>query len=66
MRKILGASVMLTIIAFAACANRSTRTGQDTKEPELTIENNNKTNETKKMGTILLTKADFFKKSSKL
>ncbi|HOG05878.1 MAG: thioredoxin [Paludibacter sp.] len=62
MRKILGASVMLTIIAFAACANRSTRTGQDTKEPELTIENNNKTNETKKMGTILLTKADFLKK----
>ncbi len=64
MRKILGASFMLIIISFTACANQSNRAEQeDAKEPELTtVENNNKTNETKKMGTILLTKADFLKK----
>jgi len=63
MRKFLGASIMLIIISFTACANQSTHAGQDEKESELKTENNNiKTNETKKMGTIHLTKVDFLEK----
>jgi|SRR5690554_5104905 thioredoxin len=63
MRKFFGASIMLITISFTACANQSTQAGQDANEAELKTENNNiKTKETKKMGTIHLTKADFLEK----
>ena len=60
MRKILGASLMLIMIAFTACGNKpGNKTAQDVKENET---KNIQTNETKKMGTIKLTKADFLEK----
>ncbi|MDD2286711.1 MAG: thioredoxin [Paludibacter sp.] len=60
MRKILGASLMLILIAFTACGNKSTnKAEQDVKE---TKTNNIQTNETKQMGTIKLTKAEFLQK----
>ena len=58
MKKILGASLMLILIAFTACGNQS-GSKADVKE---TKTNNTKTNETKKMGTIHLTKAEFLQK----
>lgn len=58
MKKILGASLMLILIAFTACGNQSGNKA-DVKETET---NNIKTNETKKMGTIHLTKAEFLQK----
>jgi len=58
MKKILGASLMLILIAFTACGNQSSSKA-DVKE---TKTNNIKTNETKKMGTIHLTKAEFLQK----
>lgn len=52
MKKIIGATIMLTIIAFTACAGKTTNNEQK--------ENNSK--EQKKMGTIHLTKAEFLTK----
>ena len=53
MRKIVGALLMLAVIAFTACAGKS----KDNKPEE-----NNTTKELKKMGTIHLTKAEFLTK----
>lgn len=58
MKKILGASLMLILIAFTACGNQSGNK-TDVKETETNII---KTNESKKMGTIHLTKAEFLQK----
>ena len=52
MKKIIGATLMLTIIAFTACAGKTTNNEQ--KETN--------TKEQKKMGTIHLTKAEFLTK----
>jgi thioredoxin len=52
MKKIIGATLMLTIIAFTACAGKTTNNEQ--KET--------KSKEEKKMGTIHLTKAEFLTK----
>ena len=60
MKKILGASILLIMIAFTACGNKSKdQAEQDAKENET---KNIQTNETKKMGTIQLTKAEFLEK----
>ncbi|MDO9635241.1 MAG: thioredoxin [Paludibacter sp.] len=60
MKKILGASILLIMIAFTACGNKSKdQAEQDVKETET---KNIQTNETKKMGTIKLTKAEFLEK----
>lgn len=56
MRKIVVASLALILIAFTACGNQS-----KDKATEKTAENIT-TNETKKMGTIKLTKAEFLTK----
>jgi len=53
MRKLIGASLMLTLIAFTACASKTTENNN---------EENKTTNEVKKMGTIHLTKAEFLAK----
>lgn len=53
MNKIIGATLMLIVIAFTACAGKSTENKQ---------EENKTTNEVKKMGTIHLTKAEFMAK----
>ncbi len=53
MRKIIGATFILIIIAFSACAGKS---------KENNNEKNKITKETKKMGTIHLTKAEFLSK----
>lgn len=50
---------MLIIIAFTACANKSSTAEQEANSSELNIENNTNT---KKMGTIQLTKAEFLTK----
>lgn len=60
MKKVLGASVILFMIAFTACGNKSTNQS-DVNQAELETENIN-INETKKMGTIQLTKAEFLEK----
>lgn len=60
MRKILGASVFLFMIAFAACGNKSTNQAE-ANQAELVTENIN-INETKTMGTIQLTKEEFLKR----
>lgn len=56
MKKILGASLMLVMIAFAACGNKP----KEAAEKELKTEKTQ--NETTKMGTIKLTKAEFLTK----
>jgi len=53
MRKLIGASLMLTLIAFTACASKTTENNN---------EENKTTNEVKKMGTIHLNKAEFLAK----
>ncbi|HRZ98617.1 MAG TPA: thioredoxin [Paludibacter sp.] len=53
MRKIIGASLMLIIIAVTACAGKSKENNNEV---------NKTTNEVKKMGTIHLTKAEFITK----
>jgi thioredoxin len=58
MKKIIGASVMLIVIAFTACGNKpENKADQNENNTE-----NTQTKETKKMGTIHLTKADFLAK----
>ena len=52
MKKFIGATIMLTIIAFTACAGKTGENNQD----------ENKKTEVKKMGTIHLTKAEFMAK----
>lgn len=60
MKKILGASLVLIMIAFTACGNQSSnKAEQDVKETET---KNIQTKETEKMGTIQLTKAEFLEK----
>ncbi len=56
MKNILGASLMLAIIAFAACGNKP----KEAAVKELQTEKAQ--NETTKMGTIKLTKAEFLTK----
>lgn len=56
MRKIVVASLALILIAFTACGNQSKDKATETKAENIT------TNETKKMGTIKLTKAEFMTK----
>lgn len=58
MKKILGASLMLIMIAFTACGNKTGKSGEETKKSTENIQ----TKETKKMGTIHLTKAEFLQK----
>lgn len=53
MKKIIGATLMLALIAFAACASKTTENNN---------EENKTTTEVKKMGTIHLTKAEFLAK----
>lgn len=60
MRKILGASVLLFVIAFTACGNKASNK-TDVNQTELVTENIN-INEIKTMGTIQLTKAEFLQK----
>jgi thioredoxin len=52
MKKFIGATILLTIIAFTACAGKTGENNQD----------ENKKTEVKKMGTIHLTKAEFLTK----
>jgi thioredoxin len=56
MRKIVVASLALILIAFTACGNQSKDKATEKKAENIT------TNETKKMGTIKLTKAEFMTK----
>jgi len=56
MNKLLVASLALILIAFTACGNQTKE-----KATENNVENST-TNETKKMGTIKLTKAEFLTK----
>jgi len=51
MKKLIGAILMLTIVAVTSCASKA----KDTEE-------NKQTNQVKKMGTIHLTKAEFLTK----
>lgn len=60
MKKILVASLALFMIAFTACGNKS-KDAPAKEEKEMNVENS-KTNQTEKMGTIKLTKADFLSK----
>lgn len=60
MKKILGASLVLFTIAFAACGNKPSA-AVETVVTETKAENI-KTTETTKMGTIKLTKAEFLEK----
>ena len=60
MKKILGASVMLVMISFTACGNK-TKDKAESGDENLKTENI-QTKETKKMGTIHLTKAEFLQK----
>lgn len=60
MRKLFGATLVLTAIVFTACANKSNNAEQEADVLELNQDNNHTI--TKKMGTIHLTKADFLKK----
>lgn len=53
MRKLIGATLVLALIAFTACAGKTTENNN---------EENKTTNEVKKMGTIHLTKAEFLAK----
>ena len=52
MRKLFGATLVLALIAFTACAGKTKENNQDVTT----------TNEEKKMGTIHLTKAEFLTK----
>lgn len=63
MKKVLVASTFLFVVVFAACGNKSTKeAGHEMHaEAELVTENIN-INETKTMGTIQLTKAEFLEK----
>ncbi|MCE1155818.1 MAG: thioredoxin [Bacteroidales bacterium] len=56
MRKIVVASLALILIAFTACGNQSKDKATEKNADNIT------TNETKKMGTIKLTKAEFLTK----
>lgn len=56
MRKIVVASLALILIAFTACGNQTKDKATETTSEKIT------TNETKKMGTIKLTKAEFLAK----
>lgn len=56
MRKIVVSSLALILIAFTACGNQSKDKATEKKAENITI------NETKKMGTIKLTKAEFLTK----
>ncbi|MDP3443547.1 MAG: thioredoxin [Ignavibacteria bacterium] len=56
MRKIVVASLTLILIAFTACGNQTKDKATETTSENIT------TNETKKMGTIKLTKAEFLAK----
>lgn len=56
MRKIVVASIALIMIAFTACGNQSKEKATAKNAENIT------TNETKKMGTIKLTKAEFLTK----
>lgn len=58
MKRILGASLVLIMIAFTACGNKT----KENKEGEIKTTENTQTKETKKMGTIHLTKAEFITK----
>lgn len=60
MKKILGTSLLLFIIAFTACGNRPT--GKKEEGAKKTETKNTQSKETKKMGTIQLTKSDFLQK----
>lgn len=60
MRKILGASLVLIMIAFTACGNKT----KDSAEQGTKATENIQKKETKKMGTIHLTKAEFIQKVS--
>jgi thioredoxin len=51
MKKLIGATLMLAVIAFTACAGKTKEENQNTE-----------TKEVKKMGTIHLTKAEFLSK----
>lgn len=55
MKKLIGASLLLIVIAFTACA------GANKEKAEKEISETT-TNQTKKMGTIHLTKAEFLEK----
>ncbi len=56
MKKLVVASLALILIAFTACGNQSKDKVTEQKAEKIT------TNETKKMGTIKLTKAEFLTK----
>lgn len=58
MRRILGASLVLAMITFTACGNKT----KESNEKEIKKIENSQTKETKKMGTIQLTKAEFLTK----
>ncbi|KAB2827543.1 MAG: thioredoxin [Paludibacter sp.] len=58
MRKIVVASLALILIAFTACGNQSKDKATEKNADNIT------TNETKKMGTIKLTKAEFLTKAA--
>jgi thioredoxin len=60
MKKILGASLVLVMIVFAACGN-TPKEASEKEQAELKTEKT-QTNETTKMGTIKLTKAEFLTK----
>jgi len=53
MKKLIGATLMLSVIAFTACAGKTKEENQN---------QNTETKEVKKMGTIHLTKAEFLSK----
>lgn len=60
MKKILGTSLVLVMIVFAACGN-TPKESDENDQAELKTEKT-QTNETTKMGTIKLTKAEFLTK----
>jgi len=53
MKRILGATLVLALISFAACGNKTKEAAKNEVKSEKTK------NETQKMGTIKLTKAEF-------
>ena len=53
MKKLIGATLLLALVAFAACGGKTTENNK---------EENKTTTEVKKMGTIHLTKAEFLAK----
>jgi thioredoxin len=61
MKKIIGASIMLITVAFAACGNKPESKAENNAEAKESKTENIQTKETK-MGTIHLTKAEFLAK----